>query len=69
MTPNVRHWKYKNKADIEALSDDQLLKLEKDLADGIRLFNEMKTPMTDEMFWQLCVVPDEVKRRNLISLK
>ncbi len=65
MTKNVENWTYKTKAEIEALSDEKLCEVFKDLVDAIIFFAQYVQPMSDEMFWQLCVIPGEVKKRKL----
>jgi hypothetical protein len=65
MTKGIERWTYKSKAEVEALSDAELLKIEKELMDAVRLFWNAGVRMTDEMFWQFCVVPDVVRKRGL----
>jgi hypothetical protein len=65
MTHNVENWTYKTKAEIEALSDAELSELQKALFESIRLFWNAGVKMTDEMFWQFCVVPGICKARGI----
>lgn len=65
MTKNVENWTYKSKAEIEALPDNILMKTYKELTGAIKAFHNANVPMTDEMFWQLMVIPLEIQKRNL----
>lgn len=65
MTENIENWTYKSKAEIEALDDATLVTVNTELAAAIKVFHDMRVPMTDEMFWQLMVIPEEVEKRKL----
>ncbi len=67
MTKNVGNWTYKSKAELEALGDNQLLEVEKELSEAIRTFRTAMIPLSDEMVWQLMVVPQVMAARNLKS--
>lgn len=68
MTANIENWTYKSKAEIQALDDTTLLAVQQELTNAIKLFHQHKIPMTDEMFWQMCVIPEEVAARKLNSM-
>lgn len=57
-TTNVENWRFKTKAEVEALPKDELEAVRKDLYDTIKLFHQHGTPMTDEMFWLMIVLPN-----------
>lgn len=63
MKPDVKYWKYKSLAEIQALDDETLMKVFEELKQAIKIFNDAHTPVTDEMFWQLMVIPNEVSKR------
>lgn len=65
MTTNIENWTYKSKKELEALNDDQLLKVEEELGFAIREFRRFQINLTDEMVWQLMVVPSIVHERGL----
>lgn len=64
MTANIENWAYKSLAEVEALTDADLARVHSELCKAIRLFNKARCPMTDEMFWQLMVIPGEVEARR-----
>ena len=66
MTANIQNWQYKHRSEIEALSNEVLVKLYHDLTDAITTFHKYKVPMSDEMFWQLVVSTEEINRRGIV---
>ena len=65
MTKNVENWAYKSKSEVVALDDDTLMNVYKELTDAIKTFHNMHVPITDEMYWQLMIIPSEVEKRKL----
>lgn len=68
MTNNVENWTYKSKAEIEALDDKTLVQVQKELSEAFKMFGQHKVAATDEMVWQLMVVPGVVASRGLTVL-
>ena len=62
---NVANWRYKNKAEVEALTDAELIEEAKDMYNAMRLFSRFRIPMTDEMFWLFVTVTRLLSDRNL----
>lgn len=65
MVKNVKNWQYKTKVEIEALNDADLIKLDEELTKAMKLFSQHKVEFTDEMVWQLMVVPGIMVERHL----
>ena len=65
MTKNVENWIYKRKAEVEVLDDVTLMEVYRELTDAIKMFHNFHIPITDEMFWQIIIIPTEVAKRKL----
>ncbi len=69
MTANINNWTYKSKAELEALSDQDLNNVYQELTKAIKVFKSANTPMTDEMVWQLLVLPKIINDRKNLQIK
>lgn len=64
-TWNVDRWRFKNRDQVRALTDNELIEEWRELTSAIQLFHKHQTSMTMEMFWLFAAIVAIATERQL----
>lgn len=64
-TWEIEHWKFKNRDEVRALTDDQLLSEWRELTRDIQIFFRRRVTMTMEMSWLFTAIVAIAEERRL----